>query len=250
MNKKTMAVPMALCLLAMSVAPLGSADPCDESGADCYKKTATGPGSALVKGVAGGGLAFCLAPGLPLPCLAGGGGGVFFNITEYNQGSGFNTGLNIDVWAEFIGGGVTNPDVALDGFRMTVCADRDLSGVCTPNVGSEDDYVTTFATSPEEDCDSAKGGAASKDDKCSEDGTVDAWIQMCVNKDLAFDNPEPLEDIPEAWSTIVVFIGAYADSANLTNLGLSVGQFDVYLSVDPVSVESCPETPTRLNART
>ncbi len=252
MNKKTMATALALCMLAMSFAPSGSADACDESGADCYKKTATGPGGISDKELFAAGVGFCLAAGLPLPCVGGGGGGVFYDISSYNTNpSSPSEGLLTRVWAEWIGGGV-NLGEPFEGFEMTVCSDRDDNLVCSPNVDSPDDYVTTYAHDPEDGngkfCDDTKGkyheGDFKDDDKCG-NGLVDGEVRMCVNKDL----PDPLdESMAREWDDLVVFIGAYTSVSQIQdlNFGLSSGQFDIYLEVLGFS-DPCAQVPARIN---
>ncbi len=220
---KIAAMIMAVAI-AMSVAPLASADAC--SGNDCYKKTATGPGGANVKFFGSAGLGFCLAPGLPLPCLEGGGGGVFFNVSSYNA-PGVSS-VSVSVWAEFIGGGVSQPDPELEGFDMTVCSDRDDNSVCSPDLDSPDLYEVVYSD----------GAEVGKDDGKDDDSLQASW-SGCLEVDEAnlFDPAQEFDDL-------VVFVGAWADNSAVDNLlddepgngendgaGASVGQFDIYLSV-------------------
>ncbi len=214
--KTTTMAALAALMLAVASAPGAFAD--SPSG---EKKEAFGPGGLTVKGLVGAGAGVCsVTEGVPFPCATGGAGAVFFDVSGWSG----NTHREATVWAQWTGGN----NVADEGFEMTVCADRDDTGLCT-NADDTDDFVDARSNSAQYLQD---GDPCSKDSKDCGDSS-DAQAFVCVQ-----------EDVGGGFDDVVVFLSSWAsagldgdldlDDPSYTGYnvgdGTSTGTFDVYLS--------------------
>ncbi len=214
MNVKSTSVMVAI-LMAMAVIPGTEAnrfenDSCASppSGVQCAE--VFGPGSVMLKGIVGLGAGVCtLEAGVPFPCGVSGAGAAFFDTTTWSTTNSFREAY---VWSEWISGGS-----ALDpGHRITVCNDRDNTGICT-NADDVDGFVTA-QSNPEQLSLKKDGDVCDKDTKdCADPDDAEAFI--CVQQDLdgGFDD-------------IVVFVGAWADVGLDKGIGdgTSYGSFQIW----------------------